>query len=241
MKITFHAIRQNAILLIFALLPFLSFAQGAQWVTSVNVGGVPKLADWVYDVITTSEKNYFCVGFAKEDEHTPNSPRKDVPAFCLLSPSGTLLGDGYIEILSASNEIASGRLYNVVEGTDAYFAVGFIQCFDGCQKGILVKVDKTTLAEQHWSIIPNGYTKGRLNDIIHVSANGDNYLIVTGWADDGVTGNKTWIAAYNYDGTLRTTGSVLHEFVTTNQGEAGAITYEVMPDGKVKIFSASIK
>ncbi len=178
------------------LFPHFMFSQGGnQWTTNVNVAGETNLADWIYDVITTEEKNYFAVGFAKEDE-TDVIPRPDVPYFSLLSPNGVLLGDGFVEIPSLENPLntARGRLFNVVEGTDAYFSVGCIDCFNAFTQGFLVKVNKTTLAEQHWSLLPSGSTSGRLNDIVNVSAGGENYIVVTGWANDG-TGRKNWIAA----------------------------------------------
>jgi len=222
------------------LFPHFMFSQGGnQWTSSVNVAGGTNLSDWIYDVITTQEKNYFAVGFAKEDEQN-TTPRPDVPYFTLISPSGLMLADGFVEIPSLENpaNTARGRLFNVVEGIDAYFSVGCIDCFNAFTQGFLVKVNKTTLAEQHWSLLPSGSTSGRLNDIVNVSAGGENYIVVTGWANDG-TGRKNWIAAYNYDGTLRTNGSVLHELVTPALGESGAMVHDIAPDGKVRVYTAS--
>ncbi|MFN0212625.1 MAG: hypothetical protein ACKVT2_00085 [Saprospiraceae bacterium] len=168
------AYRQYLQLLLFSLFfaPLLLSAQGGnQWTTSVNVGGESELADWVYDIITTSEKNYFGVGFAKENEQN-TTPRPDVPAYFLLSPNGVLLGDGFVEMPSLENpaNIARGRLFNVVEGSDAYFAVGCVDCFNSFSRGFLIKIDKTTLTEQHWAVLPTNYTSGRLNDIVQVSS-----------------------------------------------------------------------
>ncbi len=227
--------------LIMAFLLFFSqkaAAQSNQWTTSVTVGGTPQLADWVYDVITTTEKNYFAVGFAKENEANP-AARPDVPAFCLLSPSGRLIGDGVIELPHPQDpaKIAQGRLYNVVEAPDAYFAVGCNECFGSSSKGILVKVDKSTLSSQNWLLLPSQATSARLNDISYVDNNGDRFVLVSGWALDG--SRKKWVAAYNLDGTLRNTNGAPHELVSAESGEVGAMAQEVTADGKVRIYTAA--
>jgi hypothetical protein len=213
-------------------------SQSNQWTTSVTVGGTPNLSDWVYDIITTEEKNYFAVGFAKESESNP-SVRPDVPAYCLLSPNGRLIGDGVVELPNSQDptRIAQGRLYNVVEAPDAYFAVGCSECFGSTSKGILVKVDKSTLTAQQWLLLPANVTSARLNDISFVSNGGDQFVVVSGWASVG--GRKKWIAAYNLDGTLRSTNGAPHELVSTEAGEVSSVTHNVTPDGKVRIYTAA--
>lgn len=89
------------------------------------------------DIITTSEGNYLAVGFAREDEIHGQHP--DVPAYCLISPSGALLRDGVIEDNPASP--SAGRLSNVVEASnDSYYAVGFLGGFGGAQC-LLVRIN----------------------------------------------------------------------------------------------------
>ena len=99
------------------ILPMLLPAQGVQWTSSVNVGGSngQPWADWIFDVITTSEGNYMAVGFAREDEI--NGAHPDVPAYCLIGPNGHLLRDGVVELLDNNTppKIKAGRLANVVE------------------------------------------------------------------------------------------------------------------------------
>jgi hypothetical protein len=238
MKNRSNIIYQHLIITFLLFFAQKTVSQSNQWTSTVKVGGTPQLADWVFDVITTEEKNYFAVGFAKENEANP-ATRPDVPAYCLLSPNGRLIGDGVIELSLPQNpdKVAQGRLYNVVETPDAYFAVGCSECFGSSSKGILVKVDKSTLSYQNWLLLPSKATSARLNDISYVDNNGDRFVLVSGWALDG--SRKKWVAAYNLDGTLRNTNGAPHELVSAESGEVGAMTHEVTADGKVRIYTAA--
>jgi hypothetical protein len=238
MKNRSNIIYQHLIITFLLFFAQKTVSQSNQWTSTVKVGGTPQLADWVFDVITTEEKNYFAVGFAKENEANP-ADWPDVPAYCLLSPNGRLIGDGVIELPHPDEQgkVAQGRLYNVVETPDAYFAVGCSECFGSSSKGILVKVDKSTLSSQNWLLLPSQATSARLNDISYVDNNGDRFVLVSGWALDG--SRKKWVAAYNLDGTLRNTNGAPHELVSAESGEVGAMTHEVTADGKVRIYTAA--
>lgn len=113
----------------------LSAQPGLQWTSSINVGsGAPpqEWAGWMYDVIVTSSGNYLGVGFARDDEANSNSLRQ--PSYAVVTPTGALLRD---EVLGP----VMGDLWNVVEASSAYYAVGRRGDFS-TQKGPLVKVNK---------------------------------------------------------------------------------------------------
>jgi len=148
---------------LWVFLPWLLHSQGAQWTTSIDAGGSGNegWADWIFDVITTQEGNYLGVGFAKEDEETGQHP--DVPAYCLINPNGALLRDGVVEIFEQGAALPmAGRLANVVEGSnDSYYAVGFVGGFGPGSKGLLVRINKTSLDNTPFVIVPQGsYHKG---------------------------------------------------------------------------------
>lgn len=171
--------------LLYATSPLLLQGQGVQWTTSVNVGGSngAPWADWVLDIITTSEGNYLAVGFAREDEIHGQHP--DVPAYCLISPSGALLRDGVIEDNPVSP--SAGRLSNVVEASnDSYYAVGFLGGFGGAQR-LLVRINKTSLDAVYYqpaithSDPGKKVTKSRLSEIIDVPGGPHTCFAVDGW------------------------------------------------------------
>lgn len=221
-----------------ALSPLLLPAQGVQWTSSVNVGGGGSApwADWIFDVITTQQGNYLAVGFAKEDEVNHQHP--DVPAYCLIGPNGGLLRDGVVEIFDpGASQPMQGRLSNVIEGSnDSYYSVGFIGGFGPNSKGLLIRINKTSLDHTPFIITPQGFTTARLSDIVQVNAP-TPYLLVSGQATNGGPSQR-WIAAYNFDGTL------IHEQVFPLQGDwseqQNTLDYEI-EGNHVNIYYAAYK
>lgn len=205
---------------------------GLQWTSSINVGsGTPpqEWADWMYDVIVTSSGNYLGVGFAREAESGPPSPPQ--PSYALVTPGGRLLRDGVIGP-------EQGDLWNVVEASSGYFAVGRRGGFS-TQKGLLVKINKTTLDANSFEVHPAGYGRSRIYEIINVQSNGqDQYLLVSGFAQ-GVLGDDEsfkWMAAVDYN------GNIIHDIVFQNTSlgeEITAFQYEALPNGNVRIYSAA--
>ncbi len=224
----------SRLLLFFQLtVPLGLWAQpGLQWTSSINVGsGSPpqEWADWMYDVIVTSSGNYLGVGFAREAESGPPSPPQ--PSYVLVTPGGRLLRD---EVLGPEQ----GDLWNVAESSSGYFAVGR-RGWAGTQKGMLVKINKTTLDATTFETHPAGYGRSRLYEIINVQSNGqDQYLLVSGFAQ-GVLGDDEsfkWMAAVDYN------GNILHDHVFPNNSlgeEINAFQYEILPNGNVRIYSAA--
>ena len=174
------------------------------------------------------------VSFARGDEH--NNAHPDVPGYCLVGPNGHLLRDGVIELMNGTT-IRFGRLSNVVEGSnDSYYAVGFLDAFQE-PKGLLVRINKTSLDAQTFEIGATGYGFANPLDIVNVSSSNDNYLLLSGWVKTETGDRKRWIASYNYNGTK------MHEMVmplSGNLGEEGkTLLTEVGANGIVDIYCAS--
>ena len=236
--------------LLYATSPLLLQGQGVQWTTSVNVGGSngAPWADWVLDIITTSEGNYLAVGFAWEDE--VNGQHPDVPAYCLISPNGKLLRDGVIE--TDPGNPSPGRLANVVEaGNDSYYAVGFLGGFQGAQR-LLVRINKTSLDAVYYqpTIIHSDpgkkVTKSRLSEIVDVPGN-PSYLLCSRWVEgDLVDGNgntigafprEKWLVTFNYDGTIK--DQLFLPQSGSESSELSAVTFEPLAGGAIRIYGAS--
>lgn len=197
-----------------------------QWKSSINVGvnGGPSsigLADWLYDVITTSSGNYLAVGFANEDEET--GTHADKPAYVLVGPTGNLIKDGVVD--AANPTTPSGRLYSVCEAPGAYYAVGN---FDG--QGIIVKIDKATLDHEFATFVAGSNSGARMGDITDV---GGQYLLVSGWS-----GGRRWLNVFDYDMNQIVPGG--YELPASGVDDRmEAIQYEVDPGtGLLSIYFA---
>jgi len=95
-----------------------------------------------------------------------------------------LLKDGVVD--AVNNTGPSGRLYAVCEAANGYYAVGN---FDG--KGIIVKIDKSTLDHQYATFVAGSNPGSRMGDILDVSG---QYLVVSAWS-----GGERWLIIFDYN------------------------------------------
>ncbi len=211
-------------------LPLGLFGQpGLEWTSSINVGnGTPPQEenDWLFDVIVTSSGNYLGVGFAREGA----DPRQ--ASYVMVTPSGRLLRD---EVIDLGQGVQSG-LWNVAEAGSAYYAVGRTGSYT-TQKGLMLKINKTTLDATVFEIHPTGYVRSRLLEIVNVQSNGqDQYLLVSGFAQGSFPNDDAtfkWMAAVDYN------GNIIAEFVFPNtglRGEINAFQYEILSNGNARIY-----
>lgn len=160
---------------------------GLQWTSSINVGDGPGNPgtgeDWMLDVIVTSSGNYLGVGWARGIENV--TPVK--PSYALLTPGGALLRDDVIGT-------DYGELWNVTEAGNAYYGVGRRRT-NNLNKGLLAKINKTTLDYTAYDILPPGYAESRLRDVLNVQSNRqDQYLLVFGFVVETAGGTtQDWM------------------------------------------------
>ena len=152
---------------------------GVEWTISADAGddqgGNSGYADWLYDVISTSNGNLFAVGFAREDESDPGQ-HPDVPGYFLMNSNGKLLKDGVIE---TNGHGPSGRFRDAEENANGYFAAGF-RFTDNIKHALLVKINKQTLnPDLIFDFIPPGYLEARFFSVENIE---NNWLLVTGFA-----------------------------------------------------------
>lgn len=214
---------------------------GGQWAVSVNVGNgsTPPpngWADWIQAVVTTQEGNYLGVGFALEDEQGGTHP--DVPAYCLISPSGTLLRDGVVK--DNPQTPTSGRLTDVVEANnDSYYAVG-----RWGTKGILLRINKSTLDAVAFAVLPSNplYTSARITEVsVLPNSSGDRLICVGTASGNDLFGNpippSQWVAVFDMDGTLLH-DKILDPQMGLNEGISAA-AFSQTSGGNLEIFYAA--